>query len=397
MATLIHRSTGENTAQFGFRGTDLGYFVQTNHGYVLSLFGDTFDNPMPGGPGWRSPVILRTHNTDLAQGVRWDNAVGGARAKQAIDYVHEHPDTAYRLQDRATTQIPNDAVHLPDGRYLMSTFLVRSWERHGDASWLTWCNRLHVSHQRDAEVWEPTRWQDVTGGPVQFNNEGEWSKFQNCTFTLWPDGYLYMFGTQSGRYDNGGIYLARVRWENWDRLAAWEFWGWTGESWAWGTPHATPILTPTVPGTAIGEISSQVLDGQVVLSYMDYGIGAVTRTAVRPDSVWTDPQVHTTDGRFPRLYAPSLHPYSTLERPYMHLSQWTSDFYGSNFLALDAIQSAEPVAPDTPSGDGSVEGTDLGTCRDLSRLTAEELAQVLTQDTNVSAEELLEAMTRPAE
>ena len=391
MARVINTTTGENTARFGFRGTDLGYFTRTNHGYVLATFGDTFEQPMPGGPGWRSPVITRTHNADLDAGLKWDNAVGGDYAKQVVDYVHHSAEAARSTPGAGVTHIPNDVVHLPDGTYVLSAHVVKDWNRAGRSSWQTWCNRLFMSAQRDAEHWENT--------PVlEFWNDGEFSKFQNMTLVLWHDGYLYAFGTEQGRTDDGGIYLMRVAWENWHNRAAWEFWGWTGTAWEFGTGHASPILVPTVPGTPIGEINAQVIDGQVVLAYIDYGIGFVTRTALHPAGLWTDPQVHATDGDIPRFYAPSVHPYSTLERPYAHVSQWTADFYGTKFYALDPLTSAAPPAPE--AGDDEplpaepvTEGDGTPLCRDLSALTAAELADVLTATTSVSADELAAELT----
>lgn len=404
MSTLINVTTGDPTARFGFRGTDLGYFTKTNHGYCLATFGDTFNGSMPGqGGGWRSPVITRTHNRDLDNGLKWDNAVGGSTAKQVVDYTHQSKADAYTREAGGFTQIPNDVVHLPDGRYLLSTFVVRSWDRHGAASWLTWCNRLWTSTQRDAETWAPSVNRDTGRGSVDFPNEGEWAKFQNCSLVLWEDGYLYMFGTRSGRNKGTGVYLSRVRWQDWDRPSKYQLWGWNGDQWAWGHSTATPILMPTRTGGAIGEINVQVIEGVCVLAYVDYGLGAVTRTALRPDSVWTNPQVHATAAQVPNLYAPSVHPYSTLDRPYWHLSQWTSNFYGSKFYRLDPLVVPEgKTEPETeqpgedqdllPDPGESLEGTDQATCVDLSNLSAEQLAEVLTGSTSVSTEDLLKAL-----
>lgn len=392
MARMINVTTGDATAKFGFRGTDLGYFTKTNHGYCLATFGDTFDNPMPGGSGWRSPVILRQSNTDLAAGLKWDNAVGGARAKQVLPYTHANKATAYNTPDAPFTVIPNDVVHLPDGTYLMSAHHVRSWDRHGDASWVTWCNRFYISREKHAENWDVAKWTTpgLAGKPMQFNNDPsqEWHKFQNATFVLW-DGYLHMFGTESGRTNGGGIHLARVRWDKWHDLNAWQLWGWQDNQWTWGARVATAILSPTLPKGSIGEINAQVIDGIVVLAYCDFGIGAVTRTALRPDSVWTNPQIHATQLSTPNLYAPSVHPYSTLERPYMHLSQWKSNFYGSKFYAMDPLRRPHNV--------GSVEGTDVPVETDTSELNADQLADLLTQDTTVTAEDLAAALAKVLE
>lgn len=391
MAQYINTTTGDATARFGFRGTDLGYFALTNHGYCMSVFGDTFDNANPKqGGGWRSPVILRQSNRDLDNGLKWDNAVGGARAKQAVDYVHQPANVANTKQYAPFTIIPNDIVHLPDGTFLMSTFIVRSWERSGPYSWVTWGNKFYKSTEKHGEDWHEATFADLGGGraPMVFNNDPQqgWRFFQNASLVLHPDGYLYMFGTESGRKDGGGIYLARVRWQDWNKLFKWEFWGWTGDKWQWGTKQPSPILTPTLPNHAIGEVNAQLIDGVVVLAYVDYGIGAVTRTATHPASVWTAPQVHATSLTVPNLYAPSVHPYSTLEKPYAHISQWNSSIYGCKFYALAPLRDPRPVAPGTENG--TAEGTNINLTTPVGDLDANQLAELLTSDTAVKAADL---------
>lgn len=388
MAQRINTTTGDATARFGFRGTDLGFFAPTNHGYCMSVFGDTFDNPMPGGPGWRSPVILRQSNKDLDKGLKWDNAVGGSRAKQAVNYTHHSADTANTTPYAPFTIIPNDIVHLPDGTFLMSTFVVRSWNRSGRYSWVTWGNKFFKSTDKHGEDWVPATFADLGGRPMQFDNKPDqgWRFFQNASLILHPDGYLYMFGTESGRADGGGIYLARVKWQDYNRLFKWEFWGWAGDKWRWGTDLPSPILKPTLPNKPIGEINAQLIDGVVVLAYVDSSMGAVTRTATHPAAVWTDPQLHATQITTPALYAPSVHPYSTLDKPYTHISQWTKTFYGSKFYALDPLRDPLPVKPATV--DGTAENTNLKLCQPVDDLDAGQLADLLTADTTVDPNEL---------
>ena len=348
---FIGRTTGVGrTTQLGFNGTDLGYLTKTNHGYVISTFGDTSDAAFPGDPGWRSPVMLRTHNADLDNGIKWDNAVGGGRAKQVVNY-QRIPDGNRSTPNNPFTVIPNDMVHLPDGTYLLSAHHVETWDRQGRYSWVTFCNRFYQSNDTHAEHWGPTDWADLAGnGPVQFNNDGgAWRVFQNASLVVDGD-YLYMFGTESGRAQDGGIYLARVPWREWNRLWSWKFWGWTGQRWEWGAPAPTPILQPSLRGGAIGEINVRVIEGTWYLSYMEYSGGeslswsaAVTRAATAPDAVWTAPQVHLTSWEAKNPYAPALHPYSTRDRAYMHLSQWTGgEFYGSNLWKLARLNPAGP-------------------------------------------------------
>lgn len=335
MATLIKTLTYDETARFGFRAADLGYTAQTRHGYCISVFGDTFDT-VPGGPGWRCPVGLRQSNADIENGIRWDNAIGGARAKQMLPYQHASGDDGI-------SQIPNDLIHLPDGRYMLTACGIRSWASTSPGgSWTTWNSRMWTSTETNAENWDRT-W-DIEGNHANFDfpNAGEWSHFQNNTMIMFPgEPWVYIYGTNEGRWNGGGIHLMRVNWNSMWKRSTYQFWGQNGAGvWAWRTGgNTTPILLPTVPNNAIGEISAQVIDGRVVLSYCDGILGAVTRTSPRPEGLWTLPQIQVTGLTAPSLYAPIIHPYSHLGRAQMLLSQWiqipgippappSTDFYG---------------------------------------------------------------------
>lgn len=342
MANRIMDTTGDATAKWHVRGTDLGYLTKTNHGYVLGTFGDTFSSPMP-GQGWRSPVILRTHNTDLdCAGIKWDNAVGGGQAKEVLAYTHATESEAMNDKNKVRTIIPNDVIHLPDGTYLMHAHRVRSWNRHGRHSWLTWSSQFFMSTQRDAETW--TEAKAPGGGPVTMPNTGDtWSRFQNGTMVLEGD-WLYLFGTESGRTTDGGVYLARVKWQNWADLSKWSFWSWSGSTWSWGQTPPSSILAPMVPGGAIGEVNARWIEGTLVMAYCDYDAAdrgvVVTRRAEHPAGAWTQAREHLGASEFPNLYAPAIHPYSTLDDLYLHVSQWTADRYGVTLFRSSAWNRA---------------------------------------------------------
>lgn len=403
MAQIINDTTGVPTKPFGFQGTDLGYFVPTRHGYNLALFGDTFNgaDPNNSGGGWRSPVILRQSNRDLAQGLKWDNAVGGSTAKQAWPYRHiGDKGTVNGTNFDAFTVIPNDAIHLPDGNFLANGFRVKRW---GSDATQFMCWTISAawfwSADKHAETWDVCRHEDDLGRLYEWENKGRDALFQNNTMVMVdPEGTkdpnVYVFGTPEGRKADGGIYLRRAHWQHLCNDSAWEFWGWTGKRWEWGKDvQPTPILSPSVKGTAIGEVNVQVIEGVLVLAYLDGPLGAVTRTAVAPDAVWTDPQVHATMLTAPNLYAPSVHPYSTLAKPYMHLSQWYTNLqilgtrYGCRFWSMDPLTDPRPVPEAPQPGD---DGAPL--CRDLSSLSAGELAEELSRNSSVNASELAAAL-----
>ncbi|WP_206474342.1 DUF4185 domain-containing protein [Dietzia sp. KRD202] len=156
MARLVKELTGPNeTGRWGASATDLGFPAITNHGYTITIFGDTFVDHV-GGSGWRSPVGFRQSNPDIENGIRWDNAIGGAYAKEMINYQHRGTVHAGELPD-GFTNIPNDLIHLPDGRYMMTTFAIRSWDPISPGgSWATFHSRMWTSTEAHAENWERT-------------------------------------------------------------------------------------------------------------------------------------------------------------------------------------------------------------------------------------------------
>ena len=325
MARLVKELTGPNeTGRWGASATDLGFPAITNHGYTITIFGDTFVDHV-GGSGWRSPVGFRQSNPDIENGIRWDNAIGGAYAKEMINYQHRGTVHAGELPD-GFTNIPNDLIHLPDGRYMMTTFAIRSWDPISPGgSWATFHSRMWTSTEAHAENWERTWDLEVNRENFDFPNVGEWSHFQNNTMLMLPgEPWVYIYGTNEGRWNGGGIHLVRVDWRSMWNRSTYEFWGRDGGgTWAWRRGgFTTPILTPTVPNNAIGELSAQVIDGRVVLSYCDGILGAVTRTATRPEGLWTMPAIQVTGVEQPALYAPAIHPYSNLGRAQMLLSAW---------------------------------------------------------------------------
>lgn len=347
---------GMPTKHIGVGGTDLGFLFEGGKQFapkdrsslwVGGLFGDTF-NDYNGSPNWRSPVMMRSSNTDFGiNGIKWDNAVRGGG--QIIDYPHIPGGSDPRRQDKGCfSLIPNDAIQLPDGHYMAMGVRVKDWNSgpgqqmaHTHSS--VW---LH-STEPHAETWEWAYDIELGNGSERGLGYQWWNKdrdqfFQNTTF-LQPPGsdYVYVFGTPEGRYsgtDKAGIYLRRCHWKHlWER-SKWEFWGWQDNRWQWGKDvWPSRIIRPLVHGTSIGEISAQWLGGKVRLTYCDGPLGAVCRTAEAPDAPWALPRTIlpasvTAPGM---MYAPSLHPWNTvMESAAFNIAAWPhhGDFheaYGS--------------------------------------------------------------------
>lgn len=392
------------TGQWGARATDLGYMTQTNHGWVMALFGDTFVDKVR-GTDWRSPTAFRTHNSDIQNGIRFDNAVGGTHAKQIIDYHHGGKPEAGELPD-GFTNIPNDMVHLPNGLYLMSTFAIKSWDPITPGkSWATFHSRFWQSTETNAEVWTRTWDNEGRHQNFDFPNSGIWSHFQNVSFLKYAnEPWLYIYGTNEGRWLGGGIHLMRVPFDKWNVRSAYETWGMDqNKHWAWrpvSTGITTPILLPTpvkigpivINAGRIGEINAQFIDGQVVLTFWDETIGAVSRVSPRPEGLWSDPKFHA---RPDAGYSPCVHPYSHIGNAEMLISQWKPDdsYYGTKQYHADLTpvnpkmqKSAALRATDERLSveEGDYQG-DLS--RNLSLLDADDIAALLSENSDYLTQE----------
>lgn len=405
MSRLIHTSAGFGgeevgpTDRFGVRGTDLGYlFVGGRGQWVGGVFGDTFDKTdphaptPPGGDHWRSPVLGRSGNRDvLDRGIIWDSFVGAGSGMAREIFPYRHVGAAGRFHAGnfdAFTIIPNDVIQLPDSSYVGMGFRVRDWSSGPTQGMCrTISNAWFVSEDEQAEHWHPAVNEDTGAGSRQAARDSapdrlyEWGSrenrnryFQNSTFVMVPgEDNLYVFGSREGRKlgfgsEADGVYLRRARWDRCLSHSGWEYFGWSGGRWRWGTDvWPTPLFRPVTPGGHIGELNAQVVGGRVVLTYVDTVLGAVALTAGRPDGAWSAPTVIVSRRQSPCLYAPSVHPWTTdLQDAYLHLSTWQSEpdpgsgrprslNYGVQGWQV-ALES-EPLVPSVPSAHPAPSGS----------------------------------------
>ncbi|MDO4610946.1 DUF4185 domain-containing protein [Corynebacterium sp.] len=336
------RVHGAPTERIGVGGTDLGFLFEGGKQFphegrssmwVGGIFGDTFAD-FPGSGNWRSPVMMRSGNTDFTRrGIVWDNAARGGAGILNYPMGVENGDPRRRDQG-CFTIIPNDIIQLPDNQYMGFGFRVKNWTpdlAHGQQMCHTHSATWFRSTEPHADSWEFAKDLEDPGQPgFQWWNSGRDAFFQNGTFLMVPgDDHVYVFGTPEGRYagaDKAGIYLRRCDWRHlWER-SHWEFWGFRDGRWQWGRDvWPTPILKPTTPGMPIGEINAQFLGGKVRLTYVDGALGAVCRTAERPDAKWSHPVVMVTalSVGAQMMYAPSLHPWNTdMHRAALNISSW---------------------------------------------------------------------------
>jgi hypothetical protein len=337
-ARLIGDITGPGiTTRFGFEGTDLGIAFTLPNGSGMFLFGDTFDHKEPNSGGWRSPTGLRSRTgyaggNRLSEGIRWDNAAGGSRAKELTRNAHQtHPSGNSEF-----TVIPSDAISV-NGKVYMFATSVHDWSQ---TWWMT--NNGFVSVSGDlGENFNRTN--------MIWPNNGKGDLRQQITLDKGGDGWIYAVGSSFSRSINGML-LMRVRESDLATLDKnkWQEWGWTQpDGWRWRAPYqGTPFL-----GDACGETSLRKIQGTWILSYFDpkrYAI--VTRFTTNIETPWSNPKVQVYGGSWgpddhgrgsppgtvAQLYGGYIHPASTLNELSIMVSQWRTS--GSNGWPYRAMQ-----------------------------------------------------------
>lgn len=160
--------------RWGIGGTDLGVPFRLPSGEFGWLFGDTFRNHGVGGPGWRSPVMLRSSAPRGSEPVQFTSAARGG--EQILDYIHE-PDRAI------STVIPADAITIDGVAYMASTVM---WHRFGNVLQVD----IHRANDPDGENWSHTA--KIPGG-----DRG--GMMQQMSFDLDDHGIVHILTSSFGR------------------------------------------------------------------------------------------------------------------------------------------------------------------------------------------------------
>jgi hypothetical protein len=251
--SLVNYVTGPNSPnktleRFGISGTDLG--IPWDNGdpggrQVLMAFGDTFGYCSVHGQQWRYNVLFRSQDRDLSRGIHVadgvpNNPYSGSPvwapglSKQVVNSIHK--------ASHETGIIPTSAISLGRTQY-MNFMSIKNWGRDGD--WST--NYSGIARSVDnGQSWgifpgsvRLASADTVPGGRYFPGNEN----FQMGAFMKGRDGYLYSFGTPSGR--GGPAFLSRVPPNFVADLTKYQYWNGEGKGWVPMDPSAA---TPIFPG-----------------------------------------------------------------------------------------------------------------------------------------------------
>ncbi|GAA4249252.1 hypothetical protein GCM10022255_032510 [Dactylosporangium darangshiense] len=352
-ASLVEKLTGpdgpNNTwGRWNVKATDLGILWDNGAGQVLSAFGDTFGDAWVGpgggalGPGdanWRSNVLLRSGDTDLADGMHFDSAVTWAdgRAREVVPGLHQPDGTG------EVTKIPTAGISVGTRQY-MSFMSVRHWGAPGQ--WDT--NYARIAYSDD----NGTTWS--TAGTPTWNNPGFADRFQMQAFAR-NGGYVYVYGTPSGRL--GSAYVARVPEAQMLTQSAYQYWN--GSTWVTANESAAVAIV----GAPVSELSVRYdgWSGKWLMMYLQ-GEDIILRSATSPQGPWSGAQVVVSSADYPGLYGGFMHPWSSGGTIYFTMSQW--DPYNVYLMKVQINAAAQIVNPNLmgdPSFErGALNGTGTG-------------------------------------
>ncbi|QNG21128.1 DUF4185 domain-containing protein [Rhodococcus triatomae] len=336
-------SPNETIERFNVSGTDLGIMWDAYNGDVLMAFGDTVGDCDVPGDDWRSNVLFRSNDRNLADGMRIDSSPldGPNHSRQVIHGLFGLPPGS----PIEYTVIPTAGVAVGTDQYVRY-MSVRSWDTPGN--WTT--NYSGLARSTDnGETWttEPSTARvnaaglDIPGLPaVSAGNEN----FQQSAFVPGADGWIYEFGTPSGRF--GPARLARVQGGQINDLAAYEYWN--GSGWVPDISAAAEVI----PGT-VSELSVQWNDylNKYVAMYTDPVKGLVIRQADRFEGPWSGTQTLLNGALLPGLYGGFMHPWSSGRNLHFVATTWNrynviymrTDLEGLQMAATDSVDRPDPT------------------------------------------------------
>ena len=331
-------SPNNTVERFGISGTDLGIMWDngdTDTPQVLMALGDTMGDCTMPGDQWRSNVLFRSSDRDLADGMRIDNA------------PMEAPGLAKSILPRSdqpgeVTVIPTAGVEV-DGAQYLRYMSVRHWGAPGE--WTTNYSALARSTD-NGENWapvhrtarvglgDPALIPGALGDPHTEHADGQMSAF------LADGAHVYEYMTPSGR--NGSAILARVPRDQIEDMSAYRFWD--GREWVSDQDSAAVVLDGKVSELSVSW--SEHL-GRYIALHNDEKNDIVMRQSQSPEGPWSGKDILVSFSQVPTLYGAFVHPWSPAVETegkdlYFTMSTW--DAYNV-FLMRTDLSTIEPRTP----------------------------------------------------
>jgi Domain of unknown function (DUF4185) len=340
--TIVSWIDGPNSpnntyTRFAISGADLGIIWDNGqtggNDQVLMAFGDTFGDCSVAGQQWRSNTLFRSADHNLSDGISVpDPAFGNVYAGSPVlsatppgSNFSKQIIASLNLAPTEVTVIPTAGISVGTTQYV-NFMSVKQWGNPGQ--WTTNFSAIAASTD-NGETWTVNRGTIRPSGfftvPSVWFNWGN-QNFQQGAFVR-RDGYLYSFGTPSGR--SGSAYVSRVPENAVLDLSQYEYWGkpWWNPfapgSWIANSPwSATPVIAAPVSEMSVAY--NDYLNKYIAL-YTDGSNNVVMRTADNPQGPWSASQTLVTSTQLPGgIYAPFIHPWSSGHDLYFNLSLWSA-------------------------------------------------------------------------
>ncbi|WP_179300702.1 DUF4185 domain-containing protein [Rhodococcus sp. ACPA4] len=319
-------SPNDTINRFNVSGTDLG--IMWDNGLsgadhnVLMAFGDTVGDCEVDGDDWRSNVLFRSSNTDFQDRLRIDSSPKDLpnHSKEIIP--------GFGIPFEFTT-IPTAGISYGGVQYIRF-MSVRTWDEPG--AWTTNYSALAYSTD-NGENWDidpvtvraNTPGLDIPGIPaVSSINEN----FQQSAFVDGGDGYIYEYGTPSGRF--GKAVLARVLGTELRNPLAYTYWD--GSGWSANSDDAVQVIKAPVSELAVQW--NDYLDKYVAM-YTSADGSLVIRQADHPEGPWSGTQTLLSGYTLPSLYGGFMHPWTSRTGNTLEFVATTWDRYNVIYMQTD--------------------------------------------------------------
>lgn len=182
---------------------------------------------------------------------------------------------------------------------------------------------------RSAELWKSTdggkTW--AKAGPVWANDDGA-DPFQVQSFAPSDDGYVYMYGTENGRA-NDGMHVARVPADDVENPKRYEYWDGHSFATGQGSGGSPPVVSPPAGFSGVGEPNVHFYDNGALLTFNDDKGNLFTSSST--DGVnWSPPQLVTSQ---PGAYGVFQSPLSGGDSVDASVSLWNP--YGTELIEIE--------------------------------------------------------------
>lgn len=313
---------------YALTATDLGIMwdasTDPNDQKIMIAFGDSYDNGWGGfggggnAAGWRSNLLALSKDTQLSDGLTFSSMIMDEnKPGYSKEIIHSAHDTS---GSGDFTAIPTAGVTV-GSRHYIHYMQIKNWGANG--RWNT--NFSEIAYSDD----EGQNW---TKSGIKWSST---SKFAQAAFVK-EGGYVYMFGTPAGRFDNA--YLARV--SEADMLVKEKYEYWNGTSWLLNNEAAAaPVVE--APVSELSVAYNSYYDKWIMTYLNENRYAIVMRSSSSLTGGWSAETEIVTGAQFPGLYGGFIHPWTNSGRDlYFVMSEWGP--YNS-FLMQAKLDVGSPV------------------------------------------------------